>query len=128
MCFIDIRNLNVAQGGVIQIQFDVTLAASVVVGTVVTNQSALRLANDTTRALSDDPNVNGPANPDIAGENHGDRVIADALAYMMVDEQPRKGDLKELLANPPTNTYAWRQKETRDRLKKQGRYGTRRHR
>jgi hypothetical protein len=71
---IDIRNLNVAQGGAIQIQFDVTLAASVPVGTVVTNQSALRLANNTLRALSDDPNVNGPADPDVAGDEDPTRV------------------------------------------------------
>jgi uncharacterized repeat protein (TIGR01451 family) len=71
---IDIRNLNVAQGGSIQIQFDVTLAALVPVGSVVTNQSELRLANGTTRALSDDPNVNGPADPDVAGDEDPTRV------------------------------------------------------
>jgi uncharacterized repeat protein (TIGR01451 family) len=80
---IDIRNLNVSQGGVIQIQFDVTLVASVPVGTVVTNQSALRLANNTPRAVSDDPNVNGPADPDIAGDEDPTRVtiVPTALVF-----------------------------------------------
>jgi uncharacterized repeat protein (TIGR01451 family) len=80
---IDIRNLNVPQGGQIQIQFDVTLAASVAIGTVVTNQSALRLADNTTRALSDDPNVNGPADPDVAGDEDPTRVtiVPTALTF-----------------------------------------------
>ena len=72
---IDIRNLNVGTGGQIQIQFDVTLAATLSVGTVVTNQSALRLTNNTPRAVSDDPNVNGPADPDVAGDEDPTRVV-----------------------------------------------------
>ena len=72
---IDIRNLNVGVGGQIQIQFDVTLASSLTVGTVVTNQSALRLTNNTPRAVSDDPNVNGPADPDVAGDEDPTRVV-----------------------------------------------------
>ena len=38
---IDIRNLNVPIGGEVLIQFDVTLAATLANGTVVTNQSTL---------------------------------------------------------------------------------------
>jgi large repetitive protein len=72
---IDIRNLNVPMGGQILIQFDVTLAADLAVGTVVTNQSALRLADNTPRAISDDPNVNGPADPDVAGDEDPTRVV-----------------------------------------------------
>ena len=72
---IDIRNLTVPMGGQITIQFDVTLAATLPVGTVVTNQSALRLANNTPRAISDDPNVNGPADPDVAGDEDPTRVV-----------------------------------------------------
>ena len=72
---IDIRNLNVPTAGQIEIQFDVTLAATLPAGTVVTNQSALRLADNTPRAISDDPNVNGPANPDVAGDEDPTRVV-----------------------------------------------------
>ena len=73
---IDIRNLNVPVGGQILIQFDITLAATLPIGTVVTNQSALRLANGTPRSrLSDDPNVNGPADPDVAGDEDPTRVV-----------------------------------------------------
>jgi len=72
---IDIRNLNVPMGGQILIQFDVTLAGDLAIGTVVTNQSALRLADNTPRAISDDPNVNGPADPDVAGDEDPTRVV-----------------------------------------------------
>jgi uncharacterized repeat protein (TIGR01451 family) len=72
---IDIRNLNVPIGGQITIQFDVTLASDLAVGTVVTNQSALRLSDNSPRGVSDDPNVNGPADPDIAGDEDPTRVV-----------------------------------------------------
>ena len=64
---IDIRNLNVPVNGEVVIQFDITLASTIANGTVVTNQSTLRLANGTVFASSDDPNVNGTANPERLG-------------------------------------------------------------
>jgi uncharacterized repeat protein (TIGR01451 family)/fimbrial isopeptide formation D2 family protein len=72
---VDIRNLDVPPGGQITIQFDVTLAATLPAGTVVTNQSALRLADNSPRGLSDDPNVNGAADPDIVGDEDPTRVV-----------------------------------------------------
>ena len=60
---IDIRNLNLPVNGEVLIQFDITLASTLTNGTVVTNQSTLRLANGTVFASSDDPNVNGTADP-----------------------------------------------------------------
>ncbi len=71
---IDIRNLSVPAGGEILIQFDVTLASSLSNGTVVANQSALRLTDGTPFALSDDPNVNGRADPLVAGDEDPTRV------------------------------------------------------
>src|SRR5262249_36145550 len=56
---IDIRNLSLPINGEALIQFDITLKPVINKGTVVTNQATLRLANGTTFALSDDPNVNG---------------------------------------------------------------------
>ena len=64
---IDIRNLSLPANGVALIQFDIILKSSVASGTVVTNQATLRLANGPTFAWSDDPNVNGIADPTVAG-------------------------------------------------------------
>ncbi len=79
---IDIRNLNLAAGGDITIQFDITLASTISNGTVVTNQSALRLSDGSLFALSDDPNVNGTADPAVAGDEDPTRVtIASAPVF-----------------------------------------------
>ncbi|HLQ78843.1 MAG TPA: THxN family PEP-CTERM protein, partial [Terriglobia bacterium] len=79
---IDIRNLTAPATGEIVIQFDITLAASLSNGSVVANQSSLRLANGTTFALSDDPNVNGAANSQIPGDEDPTRLtIASAPAF-----------------------------------------------
>ena len=64
---IDVRNLSLPANGVALIQFDIILKSSVASGTVVTNQATLRLANGPTFAWSDDPNVNGIADPTVAG-------------------------------------------------------------
>jgi uncharacterized repeat protein (TIGR01451 family) len=62
---IDVRNLNVPVNSQALIQFDITLKAPIVNGTVVTNQATVRLAVGTTFAWSDDPNVNGVADPTV---------------------------------------------------------------
>src|SRR5881397_268788 len=71
---VDIRNLNVAAGGEVLIQFDITLKPAIANGTVVANQSTLRLDDGTTFALSDDPNVNGTADPAVSGDEDPTRV------------------------------------------------------
>ena len=58
---IDIRNLSLPVNGEVLIQFDITLKPAIANGTVVTNQAAL-FDNGTT-VVSDDPNVNGTADP-----------------------------------------------------------------
>src|SRR5262249_51553755 len=60
---IDIRNLSLPANGEALIQFDITLKPAITNGTVVTNQSTLRLSTGTTLMLSDDPNVGGTADP-----------------------------------------------------------------
>src|SRR5881409_321164 len=60
---IDIRNLSLPANGEALIQFDITLKPAITNGTVVTNQSTLRLSDGTTLMLSDDPNVSGTADP-----------------------------------------------------------------
>src|SRR4029453_4313027 len=64
---IDVRNLSLPANGEVLIQFDITLKSPIVNGTIVINQSTLLLADGTTFALSDDPNVNGTAKPSVPG-------------------------------------------------------------
>src|SRR5437667_8575103 len=76
---IDIRNLNVAVGGEVLIQFDITLKPPIANGTVVTNQATL-FANGTTFALSHDPNIKGTAEPTVSGDEDPTRVTIMAAA------------------------------------------------
>jgi uncharacterized repeat protein (TIGR01451 family) len=62
-----------AAGGEVQIQFDITLKSPIANGTIVTNQATL-FANGTTFALSDNPNVNGAADPNVSGDEDPTRV------------------------------------------------------
>jgi uncharacterized repeat protein (TIGR01451 family) len=79
---VDIRNLNLPAGSQALIEFDITLAPAVDNGIVVTNQSALRLANNTLVTVSDDPNVNGQSNPDVNGDEDPTRLtIASAPVF-----------------------------------------------
>jgi uncharacterized repeat protein (TIGR01451 family) len=83
---IDVRNLNVAINGDVVIEFDITLASILTNGTVAANQSTLTLANGTVFAVSDDPNVNGTANPDIAGDEDPTRVTIGSAAGFRVQK------------------------------------------
>lgn len=81
---LDIRNLSVPADGEIRIEFDITLASTLTNGTVATNQSTLRLTDGTAFALSDDPNVNGTADPDVLGDEDPTRVtIVSAPAFLV---------------------------------------------
>jgi len=96
---IDIRNLNVPVNSQALIEFDITLASSLSNGTVVTNQSTLRLA-DGTVLLSDDPNVNGTANPAVPGDEDPTRVTIVSAARFLVQKisTDLTGDPNVLLA------------------------------
>src|SRR5262249_45138649 len=72
---IDVRNLNLPVNSEALIQFDITLKSGLANGTVVANQAMVRLANGTTFAWSDDPNVNGTADPTISGGQDLTRVV-----------------------------------------------------
>ena len=81
---IDIRNLNLPAGSEAVIQFDITLDSSLTNGSIVANQSTARLSNGTVFAVSDDPNVNGVANPDVSGDEDPTRVtIASAPLFLV---------------------------------------------
>ncbi|MBD3868291.1 MAG: DUF11 domain-containing protein [Acidobacteria bacterium] len=71
---LDIRNLNLPADGELLIRFDIVLDSTLGNGTVVANQSTLFLANGTPFTLSDDPNVNGTADPEVPGDEDPTRV------------------------------------------------------
>ena len=97
---IDVRNLNVAANTEALIQFDIKLATTLANRTVVTNQAALRLADNTVFAMSDDPNVNGTANPDVSGDEDPTRVTIASAAMFVVKKisTDLTGDPNVLLA------------------------------
>jgi uncharacterized repeat protein (TIGR01451 family) len=70
---LDVRGLNVPANSEIQIQFDIKLASRIPNGTVVTNQAGLT-SGGATVAVSDDPYVNGQADPNVAGDEDPTRV------------------------------------------------------
>ena len=70
---LDIRNLNVPAGSQIVLQFDVTVAASATAGTIISNQAQLT-QNGAPLMLSDDPTVNGQADPNVGGDEDVTRV------------------------------------------------------
>jgi uncharacterized repeat protein (TIGR01451 family) len=81
---LDIRNLNVLPSGEVLIQFDITLSSTLSNGTVVTNQSTVRLGDGSFFASSDDPNVNGTASPNVSGDEDPTRVtIASAPIFQV---------------------------------------------
>ena len=72
-----VRNLNAPLGTEVSIQFDVTVAMGLLDGTVITNQS--NLIRTVPIGLSDDPNVNGQADPDTPGDEDPTRVVVAVL-------------------------------------------------
>lgn len=61
---IDIRGLDVPAGGEVRVEFNVTLLSTLANGHMVVNQARLLSSTETFLADSDDPNVNGQADPD----------------------------------------------------------------
>lgn len=82
---LDIRNLNVAAGGVAEVQFDVTLDSNLSEGFQVINQAEL-ISDLTKIADSDDPNVNGQADPFVEGDEDPTQVAV----YFPLPEPPAK--------------------------------------
>ncbi|QKT04624.1 DUF11 domain-containing protein [Ectothiorhodospiraceae bacterium 2226] len=71
---LDIRNLNLEAWSELQIQFEVQLVSSLNDGDEVFNQAALWVG-DVPVAVSDDPTINGQANPAIEGDEDPTRVL-----------------------------------------------------
>ena len=71
---LDIRNLNVPVGGVVEVKFDITLLSTLAEGFVVLNQADL-FEGAVDIADSDDPTINGQADPAVAGDEDPTRVV-----------------------------------------------------
>jgi len=76
---LDIRNLDLAPADEVTISFDVTLAAALLDGTVVTNQASLLGFGGLSLGVSDDPTVNGQADFDIPGDEDPTRVVIEGI-------------------------------------------------
>jgi uncharacterized repeat protein (TIGR01451 family) len=83
---IDIRNLNLPAGSEVAIQFDITLDPNLTNGTVVSNQSTALLSGGMVTALSDDPNVNGAADPDTPGDEDPTRITIVSAPVFVVQK------------------------------------------
>jgi uncharacterized repeat protein (TIGR01451 family)/fimbrial isopeptide formation D2 family protein len=76
---VDIRSLDLPAYSEVTIEFDITLQAAILDGTIVTNQADLLSDVGAPLALSDDPNVNGQADPTVAGDEDPTRVWIEAI-------------------------------------------------
>ena len=96
---LNVSGLSLAAGETVVIEFEATLVGVIANGSLVANQSALRV-NDVTVALSDDPNVNGPADPDLQGDEDPTVLTINSAPSFQVlkTSTDRSGDPNLLLA------------------------------
>lgn len=97
---LDVRGLSLAGlGDSVLLEFDVTLAAVIADGSYVSNQSEARYFGYAV-ALSDDPNVNGAADPDVAGDEDPTRLLIESAPYFEIEKVSTylDGDTNVLLA------------------------------
>jgi uncharacterized repeat protein (TIGR01451 family) len=81
---LDIRNLSLPANSEIIVQFDIALYPMIPDDTVITNQSELFGASKL--ADSDDPYVNGQADPTVAGDEDPTRVIIQSSPVFEVEK------------------------------------------
>jgi uncharacterized repeat protein (TIGR01451 family) len=97
---VDVRNLSLPVSSQLIVQFDITLRPALANGSVVTDQATARLADGTAIALSDDPNVNGTADPLVPGDEDPTRVTIVSAPVFLVQKisTDLTGDPNVLLA------------------------------
>jgi uncharacterized repeat protein (TIGR01451 family) len=79
---LDVRNLSLPLASQLTIVFDIRLRPAIANGSVVADQAAFRQSNGTLLGISDDPGVNGLADPFVAGDEDPTRVtIVSAPAF-----------------------------------------------
>lgn len=72
---IDIRNIDVSAGSEVRVEFNVTLLSTLAHGHLVVNQAQLLSSSGSFLADSDDPTVNGQADPDPAVDDEDPTVV-----------------------------------------------------
>ncbi len=83
---IDVRNLNIGGlGDVLLIEFEIVLAPVLANGSYVLNQSDLVVAG-IDLALSDDPNINGPADPIVVGDEDPTQILIESAPAFTVEK------------------------------------------
>ena len=83
---LDIRDLSLgALGDSLLIEFEVVLAPVITNGNYVTNQSEARFAGFPV-AISDDPNINGPADPNVAGDEDPTQILIQSAPIFDIDK------------------------------------------
>lgn len=81
---LDVRNLSVPADSDVTLQFDVTLQPAIPNETIVLNQA--ELAGTDKIADSDDPNVNGGADPEVDGDEDPTRITIVSLPAFVVEK------------------------------------------
>ena len=71
---LDVRNVDVPAGGQVEVVFDIAVSSGAVDGTLILNQADL-ISGGSRIADSDDPNVNGQADPDVPGDEDPTQVL-----------------------------------------------------
>jgi uncharacterized repeat protein (TIGR01451 family) len=82
---VDIRNLDIGADSEIAIQFDVRLEPVLDNGLIVVNQADL-IDGGSKVADSDDPNVNGRADPEVAGDEDPTELVIDSAPQLLVEK------------------------------------------
>jgi uncharacterized repeat protein (TIGR01451 family)/fimbrial isopeptide formation D2 family protein len=117
---IDIRGLDVPAGGEVRVEFNVTLLPTLANAHMVVNQAQLLSSSEAFLADSDDPNVNGQADPDpgvddedptrvrigappspptkaLVSPTNGEATIGEELVYRIaVPGQPRNSPMYDV--------------------------------
>jgi len=88
---IDISGIDLAADRELILEFEVTLAAAILDGSLVTNQADLLDDIGAVLAVSDDPNVNGIASPDIDGDEDPTRVAIQAVPPTALVKETTQG-------------------------------------
>ena len=83
---LDIRNLDLPnQNDTVVIEYDITLASVIADGTTINNQAELQ-ASGSAFALSDDPAVNGAADPLVAGDEDVTSLVIASMPAFQVEK------------------------------------------
>ena len=83
---LDVRGLSLnGVGDSFQIVFEVQLAGAIANNTTVLNQSEA-IYNGNAVAVSDDPNVNGPADPFVGGDEDPTEILIQSAPYLDIDK------------------------------------------